>query len=485
VEPPTTSLRECMRGFGADPSRGIRIVMQCAHETSVRALCRRPTGPLHIVALGDSVMWGQGLERVYKFASEVRRQVDIDLGPRPAPEPYIFAHSGATLGPLEPQEAWKEDLRPPQEIPLSYPTIPKQLEMAKSWLDKNNIEHDQVDLVLLNGGINDVGALQILDPSVDPDWVRERTRQKLEHMREFLPVVLDTFPKAKVVIPNYFQIISIGTSIKELATLMFVFFDLPGVAVTYALREDLALQAEVFSNEWTLRMGGIIEALRTTSPELAKRICLVDVQFSDTNAYGAEDSYLWKIVQMDGWFYTRDHVEDARRWDCDDAKNHRWWDVPWYKSIFEMNKCKLAAAFHPNVSGANRYRDAIMSGIRSRGWIEEWRGGPWTWTYEEMTASTDPPLPATQEERARTQWTGKISARELQPPHYPVRGTVVISRNNLEVKRVPTDTEFSWTFTRGIIIDKKQHLQDDRVTVHAPYARPFVLLSGETNPADL
>jgi hypothetical protein len=97
-----------------------------------------------------------------------------------------------------------------------------------------------------------------------------------------------------------------------------------------------------------------------------------------------------------------------------------------------------------------------------------------------MTASTDPPLPATQEERL-TQWTGKISARELQPPHYPVRGTVVIYRNNLEVKRVPTDTEFTWQFARDIIINKEWYIQDDRVVVQAPYARPFFLLSGETN----
>jgi len=415
-------------------------------------------------------MWGQGLARGYKFADEVRRQVDIDLGPRSAPEPYIFAHSGATLGG---HVADKENLnpRPPQELPLGYPSIPKQLELSKDSLDPN-----EVGLVLLNGGINDVGALQILDPSVDPDWVREQTRQKLEHMRNLLPIVLDTFPKAKVAIPNYFQIVSIDSDITEIATLMFFLFDLPGVAVTYALRNDLALQAETFNNEWTLRMGSIIEELRTTRPELAKRICLADVQFSGTNAYGASDSYLWTIAQIGFDFVTRDQVEDDRIRDCEDAENHAWEDdVPWY--------CDEAAAFHPNVAGVNRYSDAIMSCIRSRGWIEEWRGGPWTWTYEEMTASMDPPR-ATQEERL-SPWTGKISASELQPPHYPVRGTVVIYRNNVEVKRVPTDTEFSWTFAQDIIIDKEPYIRDDRVVVQAPYARPFVLLSGGTDPMDL
>ncbi len=45
----------------------------------------------------------------------------------------------------------------------------------------------------------------------------------------------------------------------------------------------------------------------------------------------------------------------------------------------------------------------------------------------------------------------------------------MISRNNLEVKRVPTDTEFSWTFARRTIVDNKEpYLHDDRVVVHAP-----------------
>ena len=474
MELPTISLRECLAGYRADLSRGIRIVMQCAHETSVRALCKRPMRPLHIVALGDSVMWGQGLARGYKFADEVRRQVDLDLGPRPAPEPYIFAHSGATL---RGHVADKENLnpRPPQELPLGYPSIPKQLELSKDSLDPN-----EVGLVLLNGGINDVEALHILsaDPTVGPDWVRSETQRVMERMRTFLPTVLETFTKAKLVIPNYWQIVSTNSSMAEIETLMFMLFNLPGVAVTAALRNKLDKQSEAFNQEWTSQMSSMIEELRSTRPELnPERICLVDVQFSGSNAYGAPDSYLWKVVQIGFDFVTQDQVEDARIRDCEDAENHAWMgDVPWY--------CDEAAAFHPNVAGANRYSDAIMSGIRSRGWIEEWRGGPWTWTYEEMTASTDPPLPATQEGRLR-QWTGKISARELQPPHYPVHGTVVIYRNNVEVKRVPTDTEFSWTFAQRIIVDKKPYIRDDRVVVQAPYARPFVLLPGGTDPSDV
>jgi hypothetical protein len=481
VEPATTSLRECMSGFGADASRGIRIVMQCAHETSVKALCKRPTGPLHTIALGDSVMWGQGLGP-NKFAREVKYELSLASSPRRVPDPYIFAHSGATLGGHD----WDQyPFKPPQEIPLPYPTIPKQLEMAKSWLGEMSIGHDQVALVLLNGGINDVGALEILsiDPTIGPDWVRERTRQKLAFMYNsvegvgLLPKVLETFPKAKVVIPNYYQIISTDTDITALELLLVAFF--PGSPLPLVgpiLRNKLDKQSEAFNLEWTESMRRIIEEVRTTRPDLfesdPERICLVDVQFSGINAYGAEDSYLWELVSMNV-IDTNDQVREARIRDCADAENHPWGsDKPFY--------CRYAPAFHPNVTGANRYKDVIMSCIRSTGWIEEWRGGPWTWVLEEMTASMEPPL-GKGEDRLN-QWTGKISARELQPPHYPVRGTVVIYRNNLEVKRVPTDTEFSWTFARRIIIDKEPYLQDDRVVVQAPYARPFVLLGGGTNP---
>jgi hypothetical protein len=469
VEPPT-SLRECLAGFRTDPNRGIRVVMQSAHETSVRALCKRPKGPFHIVALGDSVMWGQGLNWD-KFARRVQQELGGALaGPRMVQEPYIFAHSGATLKPLETTHEWKEALRPPQELPLSYPSIPRQLEMAESWLSEMQIGHDQVGLVLLNGGLNDVGVFNVLSPSpsVTSDSLRRLTQEKMNNMRDFLPVVLERFPKAKVVIPNYFQIISTDTDLNALNVLLLFFFA-AAIPVTAILRNKLDKQTEAFNGTWMEEMNSIIEEIHSTTPDKAERICLVDVQFSDRNAYGAPDSYLWDIAQVGFDFVTRDQVEDARIRECADAENHPWGeDVEWY--------CDEAAAFHPNVAGANRYRDAIMSGITSKGWIEEWRGGPWTWVLEEMTASMDPPL-GTPEERL-TQWTGKISARELQSPHLPVHGTIDISRDGRVVKRVPTDAEFSWTFARTIIINRERWIQDDRVTVQAPYAKPFVLLSG-------
>jgi lysophospholipase L1-like esterase len=477
---PSNSLRECLRGFGADPNRGIRNVIQSAHETSVRALCKRPKGPFHIVALGDSVMWGQGLNSD-KFARKVQQELGWALvGPRMVQGPYIFAHSGATVA-----EHGKDseeftnpppdlaNLKPPQELPLSYPSIPRQLEMAKSWLSEKGIGHDQVDLVLLNGGINDVGALQILDPSVDSAWVRERTRQKLEFMYNpvdgvgLLPKVLETFPKAKVVISNYFQIISTDTDLNVLYGLILFFFPwaIPVIPVTAILRNKLDKQSEAFNGQWMEDMNSIIEGVRSIEPDKAERICLVDVQFSDRNAYGAPESYLWLLL-------ANDQMKDARIKDCEDAKNHPWGeDVEFY--------CGTASAFHPNPAGTDRYRDAIMSGITSRGWIEEWRGGPWTPVREEMTASMNPPL-GTPEERL-TQWTGKISARELQSPHLPVHGTIDISRDGRVVKRVPTDAEFSWTFARITMIDREreiQWIQDDRVTVQEPYAKPFVLLNG-------
>jgi hypothetical protein len=230
--------------------------------------------------------------------------------------------------------------------------------------------------------------------------------------------------------------------------------------VTPILRNKLDKQSEAFNLEWTSQMGSILEEVRTTRPELdPDRICLVDVQYSGTNAYGAPESYLWHVIAMNV-IDTNDQVHDARVRDCDDAENQPWKEhKPFY--------CRYAPAFHPNVAGANRYQDVIMNYIRSKGWLEEWRGGPWIPTYKGMTASMEPPRD-TPEERL-TQWTGKILARETQPPYYPVRGTVVISRGGVERKRVSTDTEFSWTFARTITVDKELCIQDDRVTVHAAH----------------
>lgn len=138
--------------------------------------------PRKMMALGDSVVWGQGLKERHKFVQKTRALLGADT------ELASFAHSGAVID-LAPQ--------PPQtftqflfgELPRGLPGILSQLRIAagdaafapclqpNSWdlEDWRRVKRDlrqQVagyattppDLILLDGGINDLGAFQIVVP---------------------------------------------------------------------------------------------------------------------------------------------------------------------------------------------------------------------------------------------------------------------------------------------------------------------------------
>jgi hypothetical protein len=144
--------------------------------------------PYKILTLGDSVMWGQGLLPRHKFVQQV---VDYLAGKGRQVAVGALARSGAVvcLTPTPPA-AFQPFLF--GELPRSFPSIASQLAVAAqtagyapfllandwdpgSWkafkvdLQKQIAGYSppagsQPDLILLDGGINDLGALQIVIP---------------------------------------------------------------------------------------------------------------------------------------------------------------------------------------------------------------------------------------------------------------------------------------------------------------------------------
>jgi hypothetical protein len=107
--------------------------------------------PLRIVSLGDSIVWGQGLSEADKLDVLVR---DALADANPGITLQRLAHSGAVIG-VNPVEGSPAD----GEVPMPQPTIIQQC-------DSFNDSPVTVDLVLLDGGINDVDVRTILNPFV-------------------------------------------------------------------------------------------------------------------------------------------------------------------------------------------------------------------------------------------------------------------------------------------------------------------------------
>jgi hypothetical protein len=165
-----------------------------------------PPAILKIVTLGDSVVWGNGNTEPNKFAVKVAHDLANATG-RPAMV-VAYAHSGAKLYDGSDHESlvpvdgsvFQMDLN--SEGPTTY-------EQATCAASKDS----DAEVVLLDGCINEVGATHIALP-LPFNWT---TPEKIhataytacsQPMRTVLDTVKVGFPKATIIVINYYQIVT-------------------------------------------------------------------------------------------------------------------------------------------------------------------------------------------------------------------------------------------------------------------------------------
>lgn len=332
--------------------------------------------PFEMLVLGDSIMWGQGLKDEQKFSYRVEQWIRGRL-PGIEVHRHVFAHSGARI-----KSNAVEDAKPPThgEVPNNYPSITAQLAAAQGATFPLHppLDPRSVSLVLLDGGINDFGSKTILtvDPTVGRAWVRKVTREVcVDRMKRLLPDVATAFPNAKIVITNYFQIVSEKSDMVYVWELL-RFWDVVGGVVNIMsepLRQKLSDQSLAFHEEST---AGFREAVQETtrtllasdkrSPpvnvpvQLARtprpsRVALAEVPFGPRNAYGAPETFLFHVNEPDPAASVRKPVCMSQ--------------VP--NASPALPNCLLAATGHPNVDGARAYANAIIDVLGQ--WVPEWQ----------------------------------------------------------------------------------------------------------------
>src|SRR5947199_5810300 len=174
---------------------------------SVRAQSVAPAErPLNLLVLGDSILWGQGLKEEHKAWHQVKSWLEQNTG-REVRE-KIEAHSGAVIGSggdqTDNSTVWLDG-----EINRAVPTVNEQIDYAlRSYSDRS-----QVDLVLVDGCINDIDARRLLNASNTPAGIRELAQAKCGvPVEALLEKIAASFPNAHVIITGYYPIVSEKTS---------------------------------------------------------------------------------------------------------------------------------------------------------------------------------------------------------------------------------------------------------------------------------
>src|SRR5258708_1386638 len=111
--------------------------------------------PYRILAIGDSVIWGQGLLDQDKVVTRVQNWIQ-QFHPEFDVQKKILAHSAAIIGVGSTSKPPAVD----QEVPFKFPTILQQVEAYPD-------PPQEVDLILISVGINNVAAFHLANPLTD------------------------------------------------------------------------------------------------------------------------------------------------------------------------------------------------------------------------------------------------------------------------------------------------------------------------------
>jgi hypothetical protein len=205
-------------------------------STSPKTISGIPPVPIKsklvCAAVGDSLMWGQGLELEQKFCYLAAKRL-AERAKKTFSPPDIRARSGAQIAiSADPQTARglrraftqvfpelfdgvkgtkifvagddraADELE--HEIPAPFPLIPTQLEMLGEG------PRPDIDLLFLNGGANDVDFVKVLDPN-GPDLlnIHSALRHRVYYpLRDLLVKTRQKCPNALIVVPSYFPMMS-------------------------------------------------------------------------------------------------------------------------------------------------------------------------------------------------------------------------------------------------------------------------------------
>jgi lysophospholipase L1-like esterase len=287
-----------------------------------------------IVSIGDSVIWGQGLLPDEKFNTLVRQALPGGATLESA------AHSGAVIG-----ATGATGTPQPGEVPASRLSIIEQCDAYAN-------SPDTVDLVLMNGGINDVGVANILNPfAVIPPLETRVAHACHDGMLVLLKKVSAKFskPACKILVTGYYPILSALSDPLGVTKLLSLF----GIAVPPFVDKDLGFinpvlhRCEVFFQTSTQQLTAAIADAGDA------RIKFVPSGFTDANSvFVPGTSLLWGL-NLDDDMDPQDPVAAARHPLCDAAH-------PGVLEIPEREQCYRASAGHPNVEGAVQFSKQIL-----------------------------------------------------------------------------------------------------------------------------
>ena len=318
---------------------------------------------LYMAVIGDSVLWGNGLEEKDKMTTHVVTTLERETGRRVIVQ--RFAQNGATLIPTPEDEICTTDCN--GEAPTTHTSIATQAALIERG--------ELIELVLMNGCINDVSPARILNPIMDENVLAHLTDFVCgEMMVELLNKVRSVTPRATVIVAGYYPVVSVQSDLfglqewldrRNIFEIGATRYLLDGLLMR-GMTELLAQRSLLFNETARSALTWAVETVNRWTPG-SHWASFVDPGFGPDNAVFAPDSWLWSMSEPVGHSDERfptldvaleDPLSDRRTLACFNAN-----------VVVDPLACFFASVGHPNPRGARAYADAIIAELREVGML--------------------------------------------------------------------------------------------------------------------
>jgi hypothetical protein len=315
------------------------------------------------LVFGDSVMWGGGLLENQKFYSLATNYLVSKLNGI-GMYTTVKAHHGAPIG------ASNTIVKPeiPGEMSTLYPTVTQQVQSMLSIPDAN-----EVDLVFLNGGPNDIPITSAMLETAPADTaarvallVQEINQYSYIDLKVLLLTVCSSFPNAKIIVPGYFHIFSNQSDLNFLGAVYIAIGDADNLDFSVSgTTNKLVSLCDAWIANVNVKMLNAVNDVNTTIAG-DPRVHFVDPQTNPSNAAHAPNSFLWEpdmdITNVGG---PTDPMWTISRMSDREVHKTRLESEPAAAGKTRYSITKQNSSYHPNVAGAQNYFNKMIPTLDS------------------------------------------------------------------------------------------------------------------------
>jgi hypothetical protein len=341
--------------------------------------------PLQMLVIGDSILWGQGLKPEQKAWWRVKCWLQETTGRQVTEK--IEAHSGALIeGGSSSTFRFKSN---DGEVNLPYPTVNEQLDHA---VDFYGADRSKVNLILVDGCINDIDVSNLLNAAATPEGLRERVTSRCgEGMHNLLRRVTENFPNAYVLVTGYYRIISSDTADNAFLRLLVKQLNNQRPEARHMTDKQMRERLITLSDVWyKVSTASLSQAVSKVNAELSERslpprVMFVEIEFWPEHSFSASESLLWNFMfgatNLSGFrkvivalsfgtaaYKANDVMRESRVRSCNET-----YKAPGERKETDAEKsdrkdrllvCRYASLGHPDQMGAMIYTEAIKGKLQ-------------------------------------------------------------------------------------------------------------------------